>query len=234
MKLKPEDITFIENVIRTAAIVHIDSIIIEPDRVRALDENTTVLILEEENIPDFDFNSIGLDRVGVLLSRLNIAKERDNFGINAEMDDNNEFIRVLKMSGKGTKIDFRCSNPNHIRAPKQIQDEAIARVQITKEVVDLMQKGIAAMGAEYVNLISNDEVTFEFVDVNNDVFSHVIADEAEHVNSSSTTKFAHKYPAKTLLALFKNNPDGCFEVGGQKGMLSIKVNNLTFYVLPKV
>lgn len=234
MKLTPEDITFIENVIRTAAIVNIDDIIIEPDRVRAIDENTTVVIIEEENVPDFDFNSIGLNRISVLLSRLAIAKDRDNFGIDAAMDDNNEFVRTLNMTGKGTKIDFRCSNPNHIRAPKQIGDEMIARVQITKEIVDLMQKGIAAMGAEFVNLISNDEVTFEFVDVNNDVYSQVIAEEAKPLNGSTTTKFAHKYPAKTLLSLFKNNPNGCFEVGGQKGMLSIKVNDLTFYVLPKV
>ena len=234
MKITSTDIAFIENVIHTAALVGIDNIIIEPDRVRAMDENQTVVILEEDGIPAFDFSSIGLNRIGVLSSRLNIAKSRDNFGIEAVMDDNNEFVRSLNMTGKGTKIDFRCANPTHIKAPKQIKDEAIARVPINDEVVDLMQKGIAAMGAEYVKLISNTEVTFEFVDVNNDVFSHVIADQADPVNSSTTTKFAHKYPAKTLLSLFKNNPKGYFEVGGTKGMLSIKVNNLTFYVLPKV
>lgn len=234
MKLTPEDIAFIENVVHTASLAGIDNIIIEPDRVRAMDENQTVMILEEDNIPDFDFISMGINRIGVLVSRLNIAKERDNFGINVTMKDNDDFVRSLVMTGKGTKIDYLCANPNHLKAPKQIKDESIARVQISKEVVELMQKGIAAMGAEFITLISNDEVTFELVDVNNDVFSHVIADEAEAVNSSPTTRFANKYPAKTLLALFKNNPNGYFEMGGIKGILSIKVNNLTFYVLPEV
>ena len=234
MKLKDTDVGFIEKVIKAANIVGIDNIILEADCVRAMDSDQTVVILETENIPEFDFNSIGLNRVNILASRLDIAKTQEKFHIDALMDDNNEFVRSLTMKGTGSKIEYRCANPIHMRAPKQIKDEPVARIPLNGEIIFLMQKGMAAMGADSITLISNDEVTFEFVDVNNDVFSHVIADEAEPVNPGDSTKFAHKYPVSTLLSLFKNNPDGYFEVGGSKGMLSIKVNGLTFYVLPQV
>lgn len=234
MKLKASDIGFIEKVIKSASIVGIDNIIIESERVRAMDTDQTVVILEEDDIPEFEFNSLGLNRVNVLASRLDIAKTQEKFEIDAVMDDNNEFVRSLDMKGTGSKINFRCANPTHIKVPTRIKDEPIARVPISGEIVFLLQKGAAAMGAEHVSFISNDEVTFEFVDVNNDVFSHVIADEATPVNNSASTKFAHKYPVNILLSLFKNNPDGYFEIGGQKGLLSFKINGLTFYVLPKV
>lgn len=89
------------------------------------------------------------------------------------------------------------------------------------------------MGSETVSIISNDGVSFELVDVNNDVFKHTFAVDAEPLTEDTNTKFAHRYPVKILLALFKHNPGGYFSVGA-KGILSFPINNLTVFVLPQV
>lgn len=233
MKLQQKDIDFIYNVVRTASIVAIDNIIIEKDLVRAIDENKTVVLWQNENIPSMPFGSIGLNRISVFTARYDIARTQSNFVMEAVVDKDSSFARSLTMKAKGIKIDYRCANPTTINAPRQVNDVLKNRVKLNSEAVALLQKGLAAMGAETVSIISNDGVSFELVDVNNDVFKHTFADEPEPLTNDSDTKFAHRYPAKTLLALFKQNTEGTFDVG-QKGILCVPVNNLNIYVLPQV
>ena len=233
MKLDQGTITFLQTVVKTAQIVDIDNIIIEPDRVRAIDDDKTVVIFQDENVPGLPFGSIGLNRIKVFLSRLEIAKTQDKFTMNAIVDGDDEFTKSITMSGKGIKIDYRCAKPETIQAPRQLNNEMKAKVFLNSEAVVLLQKGMAAMTAETVSIISNDGVSFEMVDVNNDVFKHTFADNAIALLQDGDNKFAHRYPIKTLLALFKQNPESSFEVG-KNGILKINVNELDVYVLPRV
>lgn len=232
MKLSPEDIKYINNVVTTAQLVGIDSMIIEPDVVRAIDEAKTVLILQTEDVPEFVFGSIGLNRVATYMSRYDIAKTQDNFVVEAVTDDNSEFVRSLTMKGKGVKIDYRCANPTTITAPKKLRDEAQFAIQLNGEAVMLYQKGLAAMGSDVVTIISNDGVSFEFADNNADVFSHQFAKDVEVLEGGIVANFAHKYPAKVLGALFKHNPTGTFTIG-KAGTLSMDVNGLSVTILPR-
>lgn len=240
MKLDPQSLAYMLNAVKTAKLVGIENIIIEPDCVRAMDEARTVVIYQNEDVPAMEFNSIGLSRTDVLLSRYDIASSTQNFSVEFDTKENgdNTFASSLIMKGKGTKIDYRCGDPTKINAPKNINDSVRYRVALTEEAVVLLQKGAAAMSADNVSVISNEGVSFELVDVNNDVFKHTFADSADLVPDSdgevaSTTKFAHRYPIKTLLAIFKTNPKGTFDVGA-RGILSFQVNGLTVYVLPQV
>ena len=244
MKLDAETINYINKVVKTASLIGIDNIIIEPGRVRAMDEAKTVVILQNENVPDMPFGSVGLNRISVFQSRYDIARVQDKFTMEAieasaqlQQEDGTQaeapIARALTMKGKGVKIDFRCANPTTISAPRVINDKAINRVQLTGDAVLLLQKGQAAMGADTVTIISNEGVSFEFTDVNNDVFKYTFADDVEPLDGNTDTKFAHRYPAKTLLSLFKHNPTGTFDVG-KSGTLSLEINGLTVTVLPQV
>jgi len=232
MKIDHETITFIQNVVKTAQLVNIDNIIIEPERVRAIDEDKTVVILQTDNVPDMPFGSIGLSRIPVFQSRLDIAKTQDNFSLEAVVNEGEDFTRSLIMKGKGIKIDYRCAKPSSLQGPHRHHDDLVARVKLNAEAVVLLQKGQAAMSADEVTIISNDEVSFEIVDVNNDVFKHTFADSAESLIDDDIVKFAHRYPIKILHALFKQNPEGYFEIG-KKGILRITINNLDVYVIPR-
>lgn len=234
MKLTNNLITFIENVVKTGLSVNIDNVIIETDTVRAIDDNRTVVIFQDTNVPEMPFSSIGLSRVPVFLSRLDIAKTQDQFTVDVTIDDDDDYARSLTMKGTGTKIDYRCSNPANMQAPRQINDTLVYRVQLNAETVSLLQKGQGAMGSEIVSIIGcEDGVSFELADINNDIFKHQISSDVQLLDSDASETFSHRYLLKTLLALFKQNPDGSFDIG-EKGILNIKINDLDLYVLPQV
>lgn len=234
MNIDTETMSFLVNVVKTAQLVDIDNAIVEPGRVRGMDDNHTVVLFHEQDIPDMPFGSIGLNRLGVFLSRYEIARTQDSFKVEAKLSDDEQFARSLTLKGKGTKIDYRCANPTTIKAPRQINDTMKVGVQVNGEAVRLLQKGQAAMSnPETVTLLCDDDkVSFELVDVNNDVFKHTFAQEIELLDGDDSN-FAHRYPLKILLSLAKQHPDGHFEIG-HKGMLKFPVSDLTVYILPQV
>ncbi|KKM05981.1 hypothetical protein LCGC14_1748570, partial [marine sediment metagenome] len=155
MKLDLESLAYIRNVVETGQMVGIDNIIIEPDRVRAINDDKSVVLFQDENVPDMPFTSVGLNRIGVFLSRLEVARTQDNFAVDVKTDDNNEFARGFTMTGKGFKVDYRCANPKTIAAPKKINDEMMYQITLTPQAVYMLQKGQSAMGSDVVSLISD-------------------------------------------------------------------------------
>lgn len=227
MKINLDTLTYIRNVVETGQMIGIDDVIIETGKVRAINDEKSVVLFQEENVPDMGFN-VGLNRINVFLSRLEVARTQENFAVNVITDDNDEFARSFTMTGKGFKVDYRCANPKTIKAPKAIVDEMLHEIQLTPQAVYMLQKGQSAMGSDMVSLICNEEgITFEFVDANDDKFSHQFTSEG------SSDVFTYKYPIKILLPLFKHDAESSFKIG-KKGMLNIVVNNLNIFVLPQV
>lgn len=234
MKLDVNTIAYIQKVVKTAQLVGIDNVIIEPNLTRAIDDDKTVVLFQDENVPDMPFGSIGLNRISVFMSRLDIAKTQEGFTIESDSPEGSEFVRSLTMKAKGVKIDYRCANPTTIQAPRQVNDTLKYRIPLNAEGIVLLQKGQTAMSADTVTIVSNNSgVAFEIVDINSDIFSHTFTTKVETLTDDTNINFAHRYPIKTLLPLFKQNVDGYFEVG-QKGILSISVQGLTLFVLPQV
>lgn len=236
MKLDQENLDYILNVVKTAKLVGIEGIAIEPNLVRGYDlKNNSVLILQTVNVPDMSFGSIGMGRLDIFSARYEILRTQDKFSIEADIDMDAQCTRSLILKAKGTKIDFRCAKPVAIKGPKQVNETFKHRVHMNSESALLMQKAISAMEKpDVVTLLSNNEgVSFEFLDVNNDKFSHTFMEKVESLTPDATGKFAHRYLVETLFPLIKHNPDGHFDVG-QKGILAFTVNNLTVYVLPQI
>jgi len=234
MKLTNNLITFIENVAKTGLSVNIDNVIIESDMIRAIDDERKVVLFQNTGVPEMPFSAIGLTRIPIFLSRLEIAKSQDNFTVDVTVDEDDDYARAFTMKCTGTKIEYRCANPTNIQAPRQINDTLVYRIQMNAEAVSLLQKGQGAMGSETVSIIGCENgVSFELTDINSDVFKHDITSDVQLLDADVSETFSHRYPLKTLLALFKQNPDGSFDVG-EKGILNINVNGLDIYLLPQV
>lgn len=227
MRLDTEELNYIKNVVETGQMIGIDNVIIESGQVRSINDEKSVVLFQEENVPDLGFN-VGLNRVGVFLNRLEVARTQENFSVSVKTDDNGDFARSFTMTGTGFKVDYRCANPKTISAPKKINDEMLHEIELTPHAVYMLQKGQTAMGSDVVSLICNNEgITFQFVDGNDDKFSHRFTTEG------SEESFTYKYPIKILLPLFKHDTENSFRIG-RKGMLNIVVNNLSIFVLPQV
>lgn len=240
MKLNTNTINFIKNVIKTARLVDVDNIIIETGKVRAIDDNRTVCLLETENIPEFPFGSMALNRVDIFSSRLALVENRDNFTIDAIIPEKSDQVSSLSMKGEGVKVDYRCANITTMsKIPKQLADVLKYQIDINLESVTLLQKAQGAMPqqntVDIVTVVSkNDGVFFELSDVTGDVFSLKFAEGAGSlIAQDDDVQFVYRYPIKTLLSLFKQNPTGKFKIG-QKGIFNIVVNGINVYVPPRV
>jgi hypothetical protein len=232
MNLDLKTIKYIQDVVRACRLVGVDGVIIEPGIVRGMDDNRSVVVFMNEDVPDMPFGSIGLSRLAVFQSRLDIIKVQDKFTIDATIKDGTEYVQTLTMKAKGTKIDYRCMNPSNLSAPKKLNDVMMHRVKLGGDTVGMMQKAMSAMSADVVTFISNSEgVSFELVDVNKDVFKHTFTDDVEPLDDGNGTNFAYRYPIKTIISLFKEEPNGSFEVGA-RGLLKFTIDGVDIYVLP--
>lgn len=248
MKLTKGEIDYIQSVIKTASLVDIGNIIIEPGKIRAMHEDQTVVLFQDTNVPDMSFGSLGLNRIGVFLSRLELAKTQDNFEIEAittgdttkygfDMFDPTEkvtpmWVRSLTMKGKNTKIDYRCASPQTIKAPKIRAGVAQFRVNLTPEAVNMITKGKVAMKSNEVFFHgSKDGVTLEIADINGDSLEYHFSDVV-HVETGVSVDFSYKYPIELLLPIFKTNPTGSFSLTA-RGSLMFTINDLDVYVMAK-
>lgn len=239
MRLDKQTLTYIENIVTTAKMLGIDNIILEPDRIRAMDDDSSVVLLQVDDVPTFPFVSLGLNRLNLFSSRYDMAQTGDNFEVTVEVADSdkpNPYARSLVMKAKGIKVDYRCANPATIRAPKAFTNDAVKfKARMHPEAVVYMMKGAAAMKTEEISLIGRkDSISFEMMDDNSDKLSYVFGDSIEHVTSSDTSdpQFTHRYPVKLLQTLFKANSDSYFYITS-RGLLKIPVNGLDIYVLAR-
>lgn len=236
---------YIENVLRTAQIVNIDNVVICPDGVAGIDSDRRVVMLQTESVPSFPFGAIGVNRIDVFLSRLALAKSCDNFSVQYEAatDQNTkaDFARQIVFKGDGVKVEYRCAHPRTILTafsekgtfPKNFNDPRRFSVQLTPEAALLLTKATSAMGADLVTLVSDDDgVHLKLSDINSDEFSHTFAPALKEVGEATgKTAFSQMYPAKLLLSLFKQNSQATLYLG-QRGTLSMSVNDLNVIVIP--
>jgi len=233
MKITPELAKYIQNVITIAQLVDIEDIIIEPGMVRGMNLARTAAIIHDQNVPEFPC-TLGLTRMHVLNSRLNIINTMENFNIDVVTREGTSHAMSLTLKAKGTKIDYRCGDPSLIQAKKKINDPLVYRVTVTPDFVDLLQRGIASMKSEAVSIICNSEgVSFELLDDNKDVFKHTFADNVELIGdtpSGNSAKFAYRYPAKLLLSVLKKEPTH-FDVGAI-GLIKMLVCGINVLLIP--
>jgi hypothetical protein len=204
--------------------------------VRAIADDNSVVILQTKDVPDMPFGSIGMNRLDVFASRYDLLRSQEKFSIEVAIDDDANCVRSIIMKAKGTKLDYRCAKPQAIKAPRQINDTLKHRVKLNGDTVVLLNKAVQAMSSpkapEHITLISNDGVSLELTDINNDKFNHTFMEKVETLTPDATGKFAHRYFVKTLLPLLKQDSEGHFDVGA-KGILAFYVNGLTVFVLPQ-
>jgi len=229
-----ETIDYIIDVAKLAKSLGIEGVIIEPDTVRALDDASTVCLLQTENVPSLEFTAIGLSKLDVLLARFDIAQMMGAPTISYTLTKSGNVS--LTMKAKRTTVEYRGADPAQFRFPRKINDNMTQRVAFSLELEQILRKGQTAMGADLVTIMykgGDSPVTLEMLDVNNDKLNFDIADKVE-VLDGQATPFAHKYPVKLLTTIIKLCQQSYFDVGQMRGFLKFPTDKVTTYLLPQV
>jgi hypothetical protein len=235
MKLTKEQISQLDFATSAAIAAGIDKLIIEPGKIRGVDEKKTVVLISEDNVPDFGGKTLGLNRLALFQDRINLVKEADNFSIELLSGKSGTEISQVNLSGGNTKTSFKCASSETIKGiPKGINDTWTVAFDVSKANLDFVTRAVSAMSSETITLTCKDKKTVEveLFDINKDAFSSTLATT---VNSLSDTavSFAYNYPAKTLLPLLKKiGGDSLTFVIGEKGILQVFMNGHAIMILP--
>jgi len=237
MDLSQKDIDYINMVVDTAQALGLESVLIEPDMVRAISEERTIILHQTENIEQISVGTICLTRFNLYKARYNLAQSVKDFKIVASVtNDDDQWVRFLKFKGKGLNIDFRCAEPSQILVPKQINFSALALIKFDDTLLPTLQKGVAAMGSDLITILNNkDGVSFELSDVNSDTLKYIFSSDISNVSEDpgELTGFAYRYPIKLILSLLKENNDSEMEID-HRGIMRMKINGLSVYLIPQV
>lgn len=238
MKIDPIELDLVRRIVKCATKAKIDNIAIEPGKIRGINDDQTIIIFHTENVPQFSFGSLGLNRIDSLVDRFELAANLSNVEVNVETETDKAgqlFARSLNIKGKGMKVDYRCANPAVIRAPKKFNDVLTYHIAMSPDIVFFMTKGQGAMNSKEVNIVCTKSTTvFTIEDVNGDVFEYefpaVTTDLTNPANKDITFKYSYSLP--TLLPLLKAAPDQPFVITTPTGMIRINVDGYDVYVMP--
>lgn len=243
MKLSPGSVAELDQLLQTALIAGLKKIIVEPNKMRGVDEKQSVVLLTNRSI-DLDNHNLAITRIDQLAARINLVKSQGGLDIDASPSTTTvngvPDISQLSMSCGRTKAEYRCAAVETTKGvPKNSTDVMHWEIELTTTLLPTLISGVAAMSAEALMIASVDGKSYSFqcVDVHHDVFKTDVDLAPIKLNAAASDTFSFKYPAKTVFSLakeaLKSSPTIKIQLG-EKGMFSIKVNGLDFFVVPIV
>ena len=251
--LSKESVTQLSKVIETCMLAGIENVLIENDPdgdvgqavIRGINDDRTCLILSNNDVPTLgkEGKVLGLSRMNILRSRMNVLNGDDSFEVSVEVNNKNE-VSVLHLNNSKAKTQFRCASPSIIKAPKAVNDEELAVINIKREDVPTIISASKAMGAKKFVLMckKNAEGSFEgfieYYDANQDAFSIKVADNVDFVDEPAT--FVYYYITDIFLSLVRkiesSLPEGETDfplIVGKNGTLRLIINNHVIILIPQ-
>jgi len=231
MKLSAEAIANLENLLATCIPVGIDAIILEEGTVRGVNEDKTCVIISSVGVPELSTEiKMGLSRLSVLGNRLALFKSDPQLVVDVKENANNE-ASSIEISSPAAKVQFRCTSPSLIKAPKKINDSIAHKIELDYDQIPFILSGAKAVTSKKAVIASKaDGVFFEFTDVNQDTFSIKVAESTGKV-------FVHHFPSDVFLTVLRRaiNIEGkTFLNIGEVGTLSAIVNGYPLTILPQI
>lgn len=228
-------ISIVKMIVETAQSVGIDNVIIEPDCIRAIDDAKTVVLFQNEDVPQISVGSIGMNRIGIFMQRYNTISNQPNPTFTSIIDEKNGYVRSIVMKSDNLEMVYRCANPDTIQAPRKINDTPFYRILIPSSSGSLLKQLPGAMNSEIVEITSKKKgVIFKLIDINNDHCIYDLPEKAVNIeDEDASALFSYKYPVKNILSVIDSNADTMFEIG-EKGIITASVNRLNVLILPQV
>lgn len=240
MKLQAATISTLDLLLTTLNTIGIEKAIIEPGKIRALDEKKTVGTITDQSVPDLGGRTLGVNRIKALKDRITLAKAQGDVAITATYAASGTDISSLEISAGRSKSQFRCAASEAVKVPKTFNDAPAYEVLLSMKQIPLIAQAAATMSADDITLASKNgtDMTIELIDGSKDVYTF----EGEKpvtpiVAGTKATSFSFKYTAKALLALLressKTSTDDVKLLIGAQGILLVDVAGYRFFTLPQ-
>lgn len=240
MRLSTDSIHRLDQLVSTSMVAGIKKLIIEPGKIRGIDEKQSVIIITTDQVPDLDGKQVGINRIDSLSARLNLVKSQGDLQVEATESQNSpNDISILDLQAGKTKAQFRCASVEAVKGvPRSFSDTLVWEVKVTSKIIPTLTQGVSAMGSETITIASRDgtSVSFECIDDGKDIFTTDATEPPQWIgDGASGSSFCQKYPAKTFISLLKEAVKFTDPVTlriGEGGILTLKVNGFDFFIIP--
>lgn len=240
MKLETTLLTLLERATSVAKQMGVSEISMEENAIGKMfrgmsDNNGTPVVINHTIDEDLPFASLAIRDTGSFISKLHLARERDeNCKVFVNIDSNRNVVSDLEIKGLRFKLKFIAGSADAVKAPKRLKDTPKYAFEMSDDDIKTLEKGIRAMGGEFVTFVSDgSEVSFEIKQGKSDVFNYTFADEVMSLDGSNDSSFAFSYPVKTIITLIKHSDDKLFKVSS-KGIFSGVMESTTVSVFPRI
>jgi hypothetical protein len=205
MKLTNDDVANLHKILTVCDLVNIGSIVIENGKVSGINEDRSAMILSNNNIPVLEDDiKLGLTRLKLLKSRLDIFNNDTNLNISLDTKANNETSQ-LNIKGKSSSVKFRATSPTQIKYPKGINDTPLKELTISRAEAMLILNAGKSMDAANIaiNIKKDNSVIVEFSDLNQDTFTIALEEPATSVSDEDGDSQVNYYIFKMFSSLVK-------------------------------
>jgi hypothetical protein len=237
MQLAKEHIEYLKNVIRVAKILKVENVILDKEAVRGFFQEEGIIILQRNNLPNFEFKTLGISRISTLDSRLSLLCG----DVNIEFEEKDKtptekIVSKLSLSDSKTIVDFKCADPNTFtaKAPKVLKDPIFFTFSISEDSILTLSKAQSAMHGENITLKgSKTGVVAKLNDVEGDMLNHVITESLIFAPEATENKFQLIFKSKILMPILKNaiiDKEELIVNITQRGLLNLNFLGIDIYI----
>lgn len=244
IKLSKDTRDLIAFAVKYCNLLKIESLLIDKSGIRAKQDEYAVYLIEPGDFSFLEFDILYIDRITSLAPRIKMfetSKIDYNFSVETKELDNDELlVRQLMISGKNTRVKFNCANParlNKNTLPKKVNDKMAYEFNMDKTCLDVLNRGVSAMGAAEIQLFSKDgNVMAEVKDVEGDILSHEVSDKYEVLIQDVEDEFSFNYNFKMIVPLLREacKEDDFSIVVSRRGIMKLNINDLSMYIFPEL
>lgn len=228
MQLSQATIDYLDRVTAVAQIAGIDAVVFRKDIVSGKDDTPAVVLIQKDDIPEFEFTELAIIRIPYFRQRMEAVKATGKT-FTATLEENKGLITFA--AGR-TKAEYRAGNAVAVRPPKGLNDQSTFIFPFEPDLTAVIARAASAYPSKdpIVTLTSNNsEVELVIADdESNDSFSTVISDQLQGTGALSV-----RYPLKTLLPLLKQH-EGKELTIGQKGTLALTIKGINVQLIPRI
>lgn len=228
MQLSQATIDYLDKVTSVAQISGIDAVVFRNDIVSGKDDTPAVVLIQKDNIPEFEFTELAIIRVPYFRQRMDAVKSTGKT-FTATYEPSHGLITFA--AGR-TKAEYRAGNAVAVRPPKGLNDPTAFQFSIDADLCAVISRAASAYPSKdpIVTFTSNGtEVELVIADdESNDSFTTLVSSDLKGTGALSV-----RYSLKTLLPLLKQH-EGKELIIGQKGTLALIIKGINVQLLPRV
>lgn len=236
MKLARADVVNLNNILLTAGLAGIESIVIDGGLASGLNHKNAAFI-SNLDVPVVN-QKIGISRLGILRQRLDLLTGNPDVYIDAKESERGEISQLEIVAGK-TKLQFRCTSSALIKAPKAVNDPPVAIVSVSKDELQLFFGGIRALSTKQVSLAikKTGEAIFSMRDATNDLMTIELTKPVEWLmDQEDVESVVHYFNTDILSTLLRasQTDDGIAFSVGSAGTINLLVHGHPMYIFSQI